>query len=127
MVWDFNILERWLKEDHLELHGAIDFLVEAHNAEWRQDDSTIEDIANESYKIGHVHAYEPAQMRLPVSYYKQALPIVQRQLTMGGIRLANLLNKITGLVSMIDELVEQTKSCCQLLAANITRIDDRNS
>ncbi len=80
----------------------------AHNTDWRQDDSTIEDIVNESYRIGHVHAYGPAQMRLPVSYYEQALPIVKRQLTMGGIRLANQLNKIAGLVCMIDELVEQT-------------------
>jgi hypothetical protein len=104
-VWDDEILGQNMQGDDPEdyattLNGRI---TPAQRKQWSKS-SSPEDWANESHAQAKDHAYDdvpPISMipprhpfNLDQDYYKQASPVVDEQLSRGGIRLANLLNEI---------------------------------
>jgi hypothetical protein len=104
-VWDNEILDENLQGADPEDYGATlnDRITDTQRSEWANV-KTAEAWANESHGEARDHAYlhvpevEDIDPRDPFDldeeYYKQARPVVDRQLSKAGIRLAKLLNDV---------------------------------
>ena len=94
-VWDYAIIDRrtfdwgdyvryleqcWLpgKDRSLQDGSPVDWALEAHRA---------------AVDVAYVL---PANLDLGLDYYQRALPVVDRQLALGGIRLAHVVNQTLG-------------------------------
>jgi hypothetical protein len=59
------------------------------------DAGTVEDWALESHKVGsEIWTWTPEDHVINDDYYRKALPVVDRQLSLGGLRLARFLNDV---------------------------------
>lgn len=97
-VWDYGIIEH----TGLDARQYSDYLIKKYHPDYAQreriDRGTTIDWAMESHKEAVRYAYgdKPADNKLGERYYNECLPVVNHQLFIAGVRLANVLNRILG-------------------------------
>ncbi len=92
-IWDTDVLEHGHKWSHTEWAEELDRVGQAEMKEICQ--GTLEDWAKETFQCAtDVYAGTPQDSKLSYDYLAQWVPVAERQLLRGGLRLAYLLNRI---------------------------------
>jgi hypothetical protein len=95
---------RWFSSDPGEEANSLIKMISAHDVEtWST--GTVDDWAAESHQLAIKIAYgklpggfacgkpEPDNVKIDRKYYRQARPVIEKQLKRAGVRLAALLNQ----------------------------------
>ena len=94
-VWDTSILQRRISGGWSAYADSLVSTASDADVDYWQSITEPEDWANESLGLAIASAYPiPASHDLGADYYNRSLPVVERQLVAGGVRLAALLNGI---------------------------------
>ncbi len=92
-IWDTDVIEYGHKWSHTEWAEELDRIDKAKMQEMCQ--GTFDDWACETMQsASEIYAATPQDSKLSYDYLSQWVPVVERQLLRGGLRLAYLLNKI---------------------------------
>ncbi len=92
-IWDTDVLEHGHKWSHTEWAEQIDIL--GRDEVKTICSGTFDDWARETHRTATaVYAGTPQNTNLSYDYLAEWVPVVERQLLYGGLRLAHLLNEI---------------------------------
>lgn len=92
-IWDTDLLESAHKWTYSEWTDQLDRVTKAEVKEMTA--GSLDDWGAQTYEIAkHIYETTPVGTRVSYDYVSESAPIIERQLLLGGLRLASILNEI---------------------------------